>query len=182
MIVLFGSTDRRTPWKASDFQNAVGFLVIKSKRSTRSTKNLFAVFIPHCCSISDSVASISRFARSDKVKLQSLGMFFHKFCVRDCAAFLHIFSSASNACLFNLRYVIPPIRSFRSFLEHSSTFKHGSTHGRQQLSMFYGFYGQFMYNKLSFHDEHTGQIIVPILRPSNSHSNRWYVVILKQVI
>ncbi|HLR25331.1 MAG TPA: transposase [Fodinibius sp.] len=39
-----------------------------------------------------------------------------------------------------------------------------------------------MYNKLSFHDEHTGQIIVPILRPSNSHSNRWYVVILKQVI
>lgn len=56
------------------------------------------------------------------------------------------------------------------------------THGRQQLSMFHGFYGQFMYSELFFHDGDTGQIIVPVLRPGNSHSNRWYVGILRRVI
>ncbi|MDH5400801.1 MAG: IS1380 family transposase [Cyclobacteriaceae bacterium] len=56
------------------------------------------------------------------------------------------------------------------------------THGDQQLSMFNGFYGQFMYNELFFHDGDTGQIIVPVLRPGNSHSNKWYVSILKRII
>lgn len=56
------------------------------------------------------------------------------------------------------------------------------THGKQQLSMFNGYYGHFMYNELFFHDGLTGQIIVPILRPGNSHSNKWYVSILKRVI
>lgn len=56
------------------------------------------------------------------------------------------------------------------------------THGAQQLTMFNGFYGQFMYNELFFHDGDTGQIIVPVLRPGNSHSNKWYVSILKRVV
>jgi hypothetical protein len=56
------------------------------------------------------------------------------------------------------------------------------THGNQQLSMFNGFYGQFMYNELFFHDGETGQIILPVLRPGNSHSNKWYVAILKRVL
>jgi hypothetical protein len=56
------------------------------------------------------------------------------------------------------------------------------THGAQQLSMFNGYYGQFMYNELFFHDGDTGQIIVPILRPGNSHSNKWYVAILKRIL
>ena len=56
------------------------------------------------------------------------------------------------------------------------------THGNQQLSMFNGFYDQFMYNELFFHDGETGQIIVPILRPGNSHSNKWYVAILDRVL
>lgn len=56
------------------------------------------------------------------------------------------------------------------------------THGRQQLSMYNGYYGQFMYNELLFHDGDTGQIIVPVLRPGNSHSNKWYVSILKRVV
>jgi hypothetical protein len=55
------------------------------------------------------------------------------------------------------------------------------THGNQQLSMFNGYYGRFMYNELFFHDGDTGQIIVPVLRPGNSHSNKWYVAILKRV-
>jgi hypothetical protein len=56
------------------------------------------------------------------------------------------------------------------------------THGNQQLSMFNGYYGQFMYNELFFHDGQTGQIIFPVLRPGNSHSNKWYVSILKRII
>lgn len=56
------------------------------------------------------------------------------------------------------------------------------THGVQQLSLFNGYYGQFMYNELFFHDGTTGQIILPVLRPGNSHSNKWYVAILKRII
>ena len=56
------------------------------------------------------------------------------------------------------------------------------THGSQQLSMYNGYYGQFMYNELLFHDGETGQIILPVLRPGNSHSNKWYVAILKRII
>ena len=56
------------------------------------------------------------------------------------------------------------------------------TYGHQQLSLFNGFYGQFMYNELFFHDGETGQIIVPVLRPGNAHSNWWYVGILKRIV
>lgn len=56
------------------------------------------------------------------------------------------------------------------------------THGKQQLSLFNGYYGEFMYNELFFHDGETGQIILPVLRPGNSHSNKWYVSILKRIL
>lgn len=56
------------------------------------------------------------------------------------------------------------------------------THGNQQLSMFNGYYGQFMLNELFFHDGETGQIILPVLRPGNSHSNKWYVSLLKRIV
>jgi hypothetical protein len=56
------------------------------------------------------------------------------------------------------------------------------THGNQQLSMFNGYYGHYMYNELFFHDGDTGQIIIPVLRPGNSHSNKWYVSILKRIV
>lgn len=56
------------------------------------------------------------------------------------------------------------------------------TYGHQQLSMYNAYYGQFMYNELFFHDGDTGQIIAPVLRPGNSHSNKWYVAILKRII
>ena len=39
-----------------------------------------------------------------------------------------------------------------------------------------------MYNELFFHYGQTGQIIVPVLRPGNAHSNWWYVSILKQIV
>ncbi len=56
------------------------------------------------------------------------------------------------------------------------------TYGSQQMSMFNGYYGQFMLNELFFHDGETGQIILPVLRPGNSHSNKWYVGLLKRII
>jgi len=56
------------------------------------------------------------------------------------------------------------------------------THGVQQLSLFNGYYGQYMYNELFFHDGDTGQTILPVLRPGNSHSNKWFVGILKRII
>lgn len=56
------------------------------------------------------------------------------------------------------------------------------TYGNQQMSLFNGYYGQFMLNELFFHDGETGQIILPVLRPGNSHSNKWYVSILKRII
>lgn len=49
------------------------------------------------------------------------------------------------------------------------------THGNQQMSMFNCYYGQFMLNELFFHDGETGQIILPVLRLGNNHSNKWYV-------
>lgn len=56
------------------------------------------------------------------------------------------------------------------------------THGHQQLALFHGYYGQYMYHQLFFHDGRTGQIILPVLRPGNSHSNRWFVSILKRIV
>ncbi len=56
------------------------------------------------------------------------------------------------------------------------------THGSQQYTMFNGFYEQFMYSQLLFHDGETGQVILPVLRPGNSHSNRWFVHILKIIV
>ena len=56
------------------------------------------------------------------------------------------------------------------------------THGHQQLALFHGYYGQHMYHELFFHDGDTGQIILPVLRPGNSHSNRGFVSILKRIV
>ncbi|MCK5369525.1 MAG: IS1380 family transposase [Cyclobacteriaceae bacterium] len=56
------------------------------------------------------------------------------------------------------------------------------THGCQQLSMFNGYYGQTMYHELFFKDGQTGQVILPVLRPGNCHSNKWFVGILKRVV
>ncbi len=56
------------------------------------------------------------------------------------------------------------------------------TFGGQQYSLFNGFYGHKMYNELFFHDGETGEIILPVLRPGNAHSNWWFVSILKRIV
>lgn len=47
------------------------------------------------------------------------------------------------------------------------------THGDQQGSLFHGYYWQWMLNELFYIDGETGQIILPVLRPGNVHSNKW---------
>jgi hypothetical protein len=95
-------------------------------------------------------------------------------------------NSLDNHAIFNLcyawidRYVSSLKGRSRIIIDIDAT--DDPTHGKQQLAMFNGYYGQFMYNELFFHDGETGQIIVPVLRPGNSHSNKWYVGILRRVI
>ena len=56
------------------------------------------------------------------------------------------------------------------------------THGFQQLSLYNGYYGQTMYHELFFKDGNTGQVILPVLRPGNCHSNKWFVALLKRIV
>ena len=95
-------------------------------------------------------------------------------------------NSMDKASIFTLcyawvdRYVSTLKNRNRIIIDIDST--DDPTHGNQQMSMFNGYYGHFMYNELFFHDGDTGQIIAPVLRPGNSHSNKWYVSILKRVV
>lgn len=56
------------------------------------------------------------------------------------------------------------------------------THGEQQLSLYNGYHGQFMYNELVFFDGNTGQLILPVLRPGNVHTSRWMPKILNRIV
>jgi len=55
-------------------------------------------------------------------------------------------------------------------------------HGNQQLALFNGYYGQYMYHPLVIHDGQTGALILPVLRPGNCHSNRGFVSIIKRIV
>jgi hypothetical protein len=95
-------------------------------------------------------------------------------------------NSLDKHAIFNLcyawidRYVSSLAGRDRIIIDVDAT--DDSTYGKQQMSMFNGYYGKFIYNELFFHDGDTGQIILPVLRPGNSHSNKWYVSILKRII
>jgi hypothetical protein len=56
------------------------------------------------------------------------------------------------------------------------------THGHQQYTLYNGYYQEMMYSELLFHDGETGQVILPVLRPGNAHSNKWFVPILKRLV
>jgi uncharacterized protein YdhG (YjbR/CyaY superfamily) len=55
-------------------------------------------------------------------------------------------------------------------------------HGEQQMSMFHGYYDQNQLDELLIFDGETGQLILPVLRPGNSHTARWAFSILKRII
>ncbi|MBN4049721.1 IS1380 family transposase [Bacteroidales bacterium AH-315-N07] len=56
------------------------------------------------------------------------------------------------------------------------------THGNQQLSMFHGYYWQWMYQELLFLDGKTGQMILPVLLPGTMHPSKPFVSILERIV
>ena len=56
------------------------------------------------------------------------------------------------------------------------------TCGQQQGALFNGLYDHTIYNQLFFHDGETGQIILPVLRPSNVHTSKWAVKLWRRII
>lgn len=77
---------------------------------------------------------------------------------------------------------VDTICSSRKIIEIDVDGTDDKTYGAQQLSMFNGYYRHHIYNQLLFHDGDTGQIILPVLRPGNAHSNRWFVRILREIV
>lgn len=87
-----------------------------------------------------------------------------------------------NLCSYWVENYIESIDANREIITIDVDGTDDPTHGNQQLSLYNGYYGQTMYNELFFHDGDTGQIILPVLRPGNVHSNRWFVKILSKII
>jgi len=56
------------------------------------------------------------------------------------------------------------------------------THGKQQLSLFHGYYDQHMYHPLLVFDGITGFPMAVALRPGNSHASKGAVGILRRII
>jgi hypothetical protein len=57
-----------------------------------------------------------------------------------------------------------------------------ATHGRQQMSLFHGYYDQHMYHPLLVFDGVTGYPLAAVLRPGNSHAAKGAAGILKRLI
>ena len=55
-------------------------------------------------------------------------------------------------------------------------------HGGQQMAMFHGYYDQHQLDELLIFDGQTGQLVLPVLRPGNSHTARWAFSILPRII
>jgi hypothetical protein len=56
------------------------------------------------------------------------------------------------------------------------------THGRQQLSMFHGFYDQHMFHPLLVFDGVTGYPLAAVLRPGNAHASKGAAGILQRIL
>lgn len=59
---------------------------------------------------------------------------------------------------------------------------HDVCYGEQQGSLFNGFYDDKVYIQSFFLDGETGQTILPLLLPGNSHSTTLFVAVLKRVV
>lgn len=57
-----------------------------------------------------------------------------------------------------------------------------ATHGRQQMSLFHGYYDQHMYHPLLVFDGVTGYPLAAVLRPGNSHAAKGAVGILRRLL
>lgn len=56
------------------------------------------------------------------------------------------------------------------------------THGKQQLTLFHGYYGQYMYHPLLVFDGITGYPMAAVLRPGNAHASWGAKALLKRLI
>lgn len=56
------------------------------------------------------------------------------------------------------------------------------THGQQQLSLFHGYFGQYMYHPLLIFDRITGFPMAVILRPGNSYASHGAKAVLQRLI
>jgi hypothetical protein len=56
------------------------------------------------------------------------------------------------------------------------------THGRQQLSFFHGYYGEYMYHPLLVFDGQDGFPLAAVLRPGNTHDSHGAVAVLKRLL
>jgi|MTBAKSStandDraft_1061840.scaffolds.fasta_scaffold10021_4 hypothetical protein len=56
------------------------------------------------------------------------------------------------------------------------------THGAQQLSLFHGYFGQYMYHPLLIFDGITGFPMAAILRPGSSHASHDAKAVLQRLI
>jgi hypothetical protein len=56
------------------------------------------------------------------------------------------------------------------------------THGRQQLSFFHGYSGEYMYHPLLVFDGQDGFPLAAVLRPGNTHDSHGAVAVLKRLL
>lgn len=56
------------------------------------------------------------------------------------------------------------------------------THGSQQLTFFHGYYDQYMYQPLVIYDAESGDLIMTVLRPGNTHASNGVLTILRRII
>lgn len=56
------------------------------------------------------------------------------------------------------------------------------THGNQQLSLFHGYYGQWMYQELVIFDGQTGRLVLPVLLPGTWYPGKAAVFVLDRLL
>lgn len=56
------------------------------------------------------------------------------------------------------------------------------THGGQQLSLFHGYYGQWMYQELLIFDGQTGRLVLPVLLPGTWYPGKAAVFVLDRLL
>lgn len=55
-------------------------------------------------------------------------------------------------------------------------------YGEQQLSLFHGYYGEYIYHPLFVFDGQDGFPLAAVLRPSNTHESHRAVAVLKRLL
>lgn len=87
-----------------------------------------------------------------------------------------------NLCNHFLEQYVQSIPNNKNKINIDIDTTHDICYGAQQGSLFNGFYDDKVYIQSFFLDGETGQTIVPLLLPGNSHSVTMFVAVLKRVV